>query len=82
MDLPTIKKLSRCFPEIIWCVPIGCANLVASTINRGKGRLRPRIWEAVWWEERTIGDNGVRLIFTPAQHWSGRNIFFDNDRVS
>ncbi|KAL5109146.1 N-acyl-phosphatidylethanolamine-hydrolyzing phospholipase D [Taenia crassiceps] len=80
LDLPTIRQLSHCFPDIIWCIPIGCADLIALTINSGKGRCRPRIWEAVWWEERTVGDSGVRLIFTPAQHWSGRNIFFDNDR--
>ncbi|CDI97468.1 acyl phosphatidylethanolamine hydrolyzing [Echinococcus multilocularis] len=73
--------VSRCFPDTVWCIPTGCTDLIASTINRGKGKRRPRIWEAVWWDERTLGDSEVRLIYTPAQHWSGRNTSFDNESV-
>ena len=62
---------------------MGCASLISDAIHRIFLKRPPRIWEAVWWEERTIGDSAnFRLIYTPTQHWSGRNIFLDNNRVS
>lgn len=80
MDVPTIRLIAKRFPNIKWCIPMGCAGTVASEIRVFRDKL-PRIWEALWWEEREIAKD-VKLIYTPAQHWSGRNIFLDNNRVN
>ncbi|KAM3181968.1 hypothetical protein ACTXT7_013327 [Hymenolepis weldensis] len=78
MDVPTICLIAKRFPNTKWCIPMGCAGTVASEIGVFYNKL-PRIWEALWWEEREIAKD-VKLIYTPAQHWSGRNIFLDNNR--
>jgi L-ascorbate metabolism protein UlaG (beta-lactamase superfamily) len=68
LDLPTVRALAEQVPR--WIVPLGVgAHLEAW------GVAPERIEELDWWEETDV--RGVRLVSTPARHFSGR---FLNDR--
>jgi len=70
LDYESVSWLAR-NSEVPFLVPLGVgAHLEAW------GMPADRIHELEWWEERTIG--GVRLISTPARHFSGRGLFDRN----
>lgn len=77
LDHPTIKKLHKHFPNIIWVVPKGLKKWF-------KRRKIHHVKELNWWENHRIalGDNLPHLTFhsVPAQHNSGRG-FFDRDKT-
>lgn len=63
LDLPTVRALADRVPR--WVVPLGVgAHLEAW------GIVPERIEELDWWEETTV--RGIRLVSTPARHFSGR----------
>ncbi|MEM6288966.1 MAG: MBL fold metallo-hydrolase [Bacteroidota bacterium] len=63
LDLPTVRALAASVPR--WAVPLGVgAHLEAWGIPA------ERITEVDWWGEVRLG--GVRLVSTPARHFSGR----------
>ena len=77
LDYPTIKKLQKRFPNIVWIVPLGLKKWFRrSGIHHVK--------ELDWWKGVSIclGRNLPHVKFTsvPAQHNSGRN-FFDRDKT-
>jgi L-ascorbate metabolism protein UlaG (beta-lactamase superfamily) len=66
LDYDTIKKLSD--RKLKFYVPLGVGKTLASWgINPGK------IIEFDWWD--VVIDANVRIISTPARHYSGRGIF-------
>lgn len=68
MDEGTLKRLAaRDQPLIL--VPLGDRVHVASFGSQ-------RVEEMDWWQERKINED-LKIVFTPAQHWSGRWL---NDR--
>ena len=63
-----VKALHAKFgPELKWFVPLGLASWFA---RRG---IR-NVVEMDWWDEVEY-KNGVKVAFTPAQHWSMRGVF-------
>ncbi len=65
LDLPTVQALADRVPR--WVVPLGVgSHLEAWGVAPG------RITELDWWEETEVGD--VRLVATPARHFSGRGL--------
>jgi L-ascorbate metabolism protein UlaG (beta-lactamase superfamily) len=71
LDIETLKKLSAKFNAKIYC-PLGVGLYLA---KEGIGNIT----EMDWWGETEI-EQGLSLICTPAQHFSGRGMF-DRDRT-
>lgn len=63
MDRDTIKRLDQKFSPL-FIVPLNNAELI-----RGFGATN--IIEMDWWDSKTIADK-IKIILTPAQHWSSR----------
>ena len=38
-----------------------------------------QVVEMEWWEEAEVGETGVRVAFTPSNHWCRRGVF-DQER--
>jgi L-ascorbate metabolism protein UlaG (beta-lactamase superfamily) len=71
LDIQTLKKLSAKFNPKIYC-PLGVGLYLK---NEGVGNVT----EMDWWDEIGI-EQGISLVCTPAQHFSGRGMF-DRDRT-
>jgi L-ascorbate metabolism protein UlaG (beta-lactamase superfamily) len=71
LDIETLKKLSAKFGTKIYC-PLGVGLYL---VKKGIGNVT----EMDWWDETDI-EQGLSLICTPAQHFSGRGMF-DRDRT-
>lgn len=65
LDFPTIQKLAE--TDIPFFVPLGVGAHLAYW-----GVAEERITEMDWWQEATLDD--VRLVLTPARHFSGRGL--------
>jgi N-acyl-phosphatidylethanolamine-hydrolysing phospholipase D len=70
MDLPTLKMLSRRGTRIF--VPLANAELLRSAGIEN-------VEELDWWETRTVGEVTVHCL--PAQHWSRRGLFDENEAL-
>ena len=71
LDMPTVRALAR--TGVPFVVPLG----VGAHLERW-GVPAGRITELDWWDETTIAS--VRLVSTPARHFSGRSLA-DRDRT-
>ncbi len=71
LDIKTMQRLSREHGVQVYC-PLG----VGQYLER-KGIQR--VTEMDWWDESTI-QPGLKIVCTPAQHFSGRGMF-DRDRT-
>ena len=71
LDINTIKKLSHQFNPVIY-TPLG-----GSLFLKKKGIMNVK--EMDWWDEAELAHN-LKLICTPAQHFSGRGMF-DRDKT-
>ena len=72
LDKAAIRKLKD---KAEWFVaPRGVGEILA-----GWGVERSKILERKWWQEAEI--DGVRLVATPTQHFSGRNLFHRNETL-
>lgn len=80
LDVGSIKSLGHTFPKAAFYVPSGCRNFVRQLLSDNK-TMPERVFEAVWWQEFPVGETGVKLAFTPTQHWSGRNVVIDYNHV-
>jgi len=75
LDLPSIKRLiAMGVPRFF--VPLGIGSHLEYW-----GVDPERIIELEWWQERTLEEHGVRLVSTPARHFSGRNPFAQNNTL-
>ncbi len=70
LDYPTIVRLAA--TDVSFIVPLG----VGAHLEHW-GVPPSRITELEWWQEHALGD--LRLVATPARHFSGRSLFM-NDR--
>ncbi|KAM3173600.1 hypothetical protein ACTXT7_012182, partial [Hymenolepis weldensis] len=75
LDVNSVQELDKRFPDLYWFVPSGIRDFILATVSQAN---KDRVQEFMWWEEKPIGDTGVKAVFTPAQHWSARNFFFDS----
>jgi L-ascorbate metabolism protein UlaG (beta-lactamase superfamily) len=71
LDIQTLKKLSAQFNPKIFC-PLGVGLYLSKKGIRN-------VTEMDWWDETEI-EQGLSVICTPAQHFSGRGMF-DRDRT-
>jgi len=69
LDVKTIKKLHRSFPEAVWIVPTGLKKWF-------KKRGIEKVNELFWWEDGKY--EGINITAVPGQHFSGRSIFDRN----
>ena len=67
LDLPTLVRVRA--PAVV-------AGLGASRTVRWSGKP---VTELGWWASAAVG--GVRVTFVPAQHWSRRGLFDENERL-
>lgn len=65
LDMGTVRRLADRVPR--WVAPLG----VGAHLERW-GVAPGRITELDWWDEAEVG--GVRLVCTPARHFSGRSL--------
>ncbi|VDO04781.1 unnamed protein product [Rodentolepis nana] len=79
LDVNSVQNLDKRFPNLYWFVPSGIRAFILATVSHAN---RDRVQEFMWWEEKPIGDTGIKAVFTPAQHWSARNLVFDSFAVS
>jgi L-ascorbate metabolism protein UlaG (beta-lactamase superfamily) len=73
LDVPTLRQLERRFS------PLFLAGLGQRAFLRARGL--GRVEELDWWQSRTVRDRQggtLEITFTPAQHWSARNILQRN----
>jgi len=70
LDLDSIVDLVSSQPNIKWFVPSGLKAWMVDNTGVDTNNVR----EMVWWEEAYIGDSGVKVVFTPSNHWSKRNL--------
>jgi len=76
LDIDSVKKLTRRFPQLTWFVPKGLQSWMVDS-----GVARDQVKEMDWWEDQKIGDHSdVKFVFTPAQHWCRRGMF-DRNKV-
>jgi L-ascorbate metabolism protein UlaG (beta-lactamase superfamily) len=71
LDIQTMKRLAEKFSPKVY-TPLGVGKFLD---KKGIGNVT----EMDWWDEAII-DAGMKLICTPAQHFSGRGMF-DRDRT-
>jgi L-ascorbate metabolism protein UlaG (beta-lactamase superfamily) len=71
LDIGTLKKLSEKYNPRIFC-PLGVSLFLK------KERIS-NVTEMDWWDETGI-DQGLTMVCTPAQHFSGRGMF-DRDKT-
>jgi L-ascorbate metabolism protein UlaG (beta-lactamase superfamily) len=71
LDLATVKRLAATH-DPLFLVPLGFRRWFADI---GISRVE----EMDWWQEREVG--GVRIVCTPAQHWSQRSPMDLNRRL-
>ena len=62
LDIPTLRRLARRY------APVFVPGLGNAAFLREQGIAR--VIELDWWQQTLL--NGVRITFTPAQHWSDR----------
>ena len=69
LDMPTIRALAETVPRFV--VPLGVGSHLESW-----GVAPERITELDWWGEVAVGVDSapVRLVATPARHFSGRSL--------
>jgi L-ascorbate metabolism protein UlaG (beta-lactamase superfamily) len=72
LDMHTILRLAE--RDVTFFVPLG----VAAHLEKW-GVASDRIIEKDWWESTEI--DGVRIVSTPAQHFSGRGVFDRNSTL-
>lgn len=65
LDLESLKRLDAKFHPL-FLVPLGDKKLL-------KTQRLQNVREMDWWEEQIIREH--KIVFTPAQHWSARNLF-------
>ena len=63
LDAPTVRRLARRFPAIIWCAPLRVGPILRKFGARD-------IVERDWWETASVA--GLQLTCVPSQHFSGR----------
>jgi len=71
LDITTLKKLAKRFDPVIY-TPLGVGLFLK---KKGIENFK----EMDWWDELTTS-NGLKLVCTPAQHFSGRGMF-DRDKT-
>ena len=72
LDIPSLKKIQKKFPDVIFLVPVGDKSLLSKyNLNN--------IYEFNWWESYTLKD--TTFTFVPTQHWSARGIFDRNESL-
>ncbi|XP_072025823.1 N-acyl-phosphatidylethanolamine-hydrolyzing phospholipase D-like [Amphiura filiformis] len=78
LDSQSVHDLHERFKENIhWFVPKNLKSWFT-----GCGCRKENVHEMDWWEEKDMpGHPGVKLAFTPAQHWSARNIVLDKNKT-
>lgn len=72
LDAPTVKRLIRRYPAIVWFAPLGVGDFLRANGVR-------EVWECDWWEEAAVAS--LRLTCVPAQHFSGRWINNRNETL-
>lgn len=73
LDADTIRTLAAAQPEVPFLVPLG----VGAHLERW-GIAPARIRELDWWEETALGGGRLRIVETPARHFSGRGLLDRN----
>lgn len=67
LDAATVRRLVRSHGEASWIVPLGLASFVQK-----RGARAAAVVELDWWQESSV--RSVRIVATPAQHFSSRTI--------
>jgi N-acyl-phosphatidylethanolamine-hydrolysing phospholipase D len=71
LNAPTIRKLIKQFPDVVFCVPLGLKKWFTK-----RKIAADRVIELDWWEKKEM--NGITVHAVPSQHWSGRTPFNQN----
>ncbi|KAL3317913.1 Succinate-semialdehyde dehydrogenase, mitochondrial, partial [Cichlidogyrus casuarinus] len=85
MDMSSIADLAKHHPNAVWCVPYGDKAKVSNHLHKYSAGKSIVVKEFLWWEEANLKtlkqdcNTNLRIVFTPTQHWSGRNIVFDKN---
>ena len=66
LDLPSLKKLAAT-QDPLFLVPLGDGEILKSVGIK-------KYQEMDWWQTYTT-DQGIKIHFTPCQHWSARGVF-------
>ena len=69
LDISSLKKLSKLYPETLFFVPAGDKRLLE------KNNIR-NVHEFKWWNSFKLKD--FEFTFTPVKHWSKRGLFDRN----
>ncbi len=69
LDIKSIKKIQRLNPSVEVFVPLGDKKLLE---RKGISEVS----ELGWWDSVKV--KNTEIVFTPAQHWSGRGLFDRN----
>jgi N-acyl-phosphatidylethanolamine-hydrolysing phospholipase D len=68
LDEDSVLELNQKFGQnLSWFVPMGIKSWFTSN------KIIKNVYELNWWE--TIKNDNFEIVFTPAQHWSGRGLF-------
>lgn len=66
LDKPTVQKLHKKFPNILWKIPKG--------MKKWFSRLKiHNVTELNWWDEIKLEEINASITAVPTQHFSGRN---------
>mgnify|MGYP000503962855 FL=1 len=69
LDISSLRKLSKLFPEALFFVPNGDKRLLK------KNNIK-NVYEFDWWNSFKVKD--FEFTFTPVKHWSKRGLFDRN----
>lgn len=71
LDKPTVKKLHKMYPNILWKIPKG--------MKRWFKRLGiTNTIEFDWWDQKKVEEHNFSITAVPTQHFSGRFLFDTN----
>jgi len=75
LDLTSVVDIVAAQPTVKWFVPSGLKDWMVDNT----GVAEDNVVEMVWWQEANIGQTGVKVVFTPSNHWSKRNLLGKNE---
>jgi len=70
LDLESVSSLAKLQPSIEWFVPEGMAQWIKDNTLVPEDKLH----EMTWWQEEKLKGTDIKIIFTPANHWSKRSL--------
>lgn len=73
LDLTSVREIVSLQPWVEWFLPAGVSAWMEENTQVDKSKLH----DMEWWEELELAQTGIKIAFTPSNHWSKRTLTDD-----